>query len=399
MDQNQHHREQLLAKIISFRERATLSQTEQAEKKRLEKELTEMEETFRLLVHALPYGFVLADVVRDRYGKPTDFEVVDANPAMELLTGMKLEECVGVRLSALFPNLAPEVAAPYREVALTGAPARFEIHSEELDKYFEVHIFRPSRNRLAATVRDVTERSKENRTHRRNEEMYCEVLEKQGEMICRYRPDGTLIYSNPAYLKCFGGTVEHLLGHIFLPAVFDEDRDLVKEKAASLTVEKSFVTYEHRVTLPGGKTTWQEWTDHATFDSLGVVSEYQSVGRDITSRKERETEHIEKRAETETKVQQQAAEMEGVLLELERVKVERDRLLEQKEDVEIRLERALQRALGAELSVCSHCKRIRDEDGLWINLEVYLRDHSEAKLTTAVCSFCKKRHYGGLGAN
>lgn len=387
-----NHRDRLLENIISFRKRATLSQTEQEEKERRERERVETEESFRLLVHAVPYGFVLADVIRDRYGKPTDFEIVDGNPAIEIVTGMKLQDCVGVRLSALFPNLDPEVAAPYREVAQTGTPARFEIHTEEPDKYFEVHVFRPSRNRLGATVRDVTERSKENRERRRSEEMYREVLDKQGEMICRYRPDGTLEYANRAYMDCFGATAESLPGHIFLPTVHDEDRTMLQAKAASLTAAAPYATCQHRVVLADGTTAWQEWTDHATFDSLGVVSEYQSVGRDITLQKEQESEHIEKRVRTEDKVRQQSVEMEELSAELERVRVERDGLLGERQELAGQLHRALHRALGAELTICSHCKRVRDEEGLWINLEVYLRDHSEARITTAVCSFCGKRH-------
>ena len=40
--------------------------------------------------------------------------------------------------------------------------------------------------------------------------------------------------------------------------------------------------------MPDGETRWQRWSDRAIFDDKGSLVEYQSVGRDITVRKEME---------------------------------------------------------------------------------------------------------------
>ena len=42
------------------------------------------------------------------------------------------------------------------------------------------------------------------------------------------------------------------------------------------------------------------------------------------------------------------------------------------------------------LSICSVCKKIRDDQGKWKQLEVYIRDHSEANFTHGVCPDCGK---------
>ena len=45
------------------------------------------------------------------------------------------------------------------------------------------------------------------------------------------------------------------------------------------------------------------------------------------------------------------------------------------------------------LPICASCKKIRDDKGVWHQLEVYIRDHSEADFTHSICSDCAKELY------
>jgi hypothetical protein len=54
-----------------------------------------------------------------------------------------------------------------------------------------------------------------------------------------------------------------------------------------------------------------------------------------------------------------------------------------------------QRRLAAEiknlhgmLPICASCKKIRDEQGRWHTLELFIRDHSEAQFTHGLCPIC-----------
>ena len=48
------------------------------------------------------------------------------------------------------------------------------------------------------------------------------------------------------------------------------------------------------------------------------------------------------------------------------------------------------------LSICSSCKKIRDENGNWHQLELYISTHSEAKFSHGVCPECVKVLYPGF---
>lgn len=45
------------------------------------------------------------------------------------------------------------------------------------------------------------------------------------------------------------------------------------------------------------------------------------------------------------------------------------------------------------LPICAACKKIRDNQGQWQELEVYIRDHTESDFSHGICPECAKRLY------
>lgn len=51
------------------------------------------------------------------------------------------------------------------------------------------------------------------------------------------------------------------------------------------------------------------------------------------------------------------------------------------------------RTLRGILPICSYCKKIRDDDGYWSQIEVYVQERSEADFSHGICPDCIKIHY------
>jgi len=51
------------------------------------------------------------------------------------------------------------------------------------------------------------------------------------------------------------------------------------------------------------------------------------------------------------------------------------------------------RTLSGMLPICSTCKKIRDDKGYWNQIELFIRDHSEAEFSHSLCPDCLKKHY------
>ncbi len=48
------------------------------------------------------------------------------------------------------------------------------------------------------------------------------------------------------------------------------------------------------------------------------------------------------------------------------------------------------------LPICASCKRIRDDQGYWNQIESYIRDRSEAEFSHSICPDCAKKLYPDL---
>ncbi|UCG78100.1 MAG: hypothetical protein JSV21_11170 [Nitrospirota bacterium] len=82
--------------------------------------------------------------------------------------------------------------------------------------------------------------------------------------------------------------------------------------------------------------------------------------------------------------------------------IEKQKIAEKKnEELISGLQNALERVklLSGLLPVCSSCKKIRDEEGHWTQIELYIRDRSEADFTHSVCPDCFKRLYPEIKNN
>jgi PAS domain S-box-containing protein len=121
-----------------------------------------------------------------------------------------------------------------------------------------------------------------------SEQRYRNVVEDQTEFISRFLPDGTHVFVNEAYCRYFNKSRDEITGKKFVLRVPEEDQSLVKEHFASLTKEHPTAIVTHRIILGDGQVRWQRWSDRAIFDETGSLTEYQSVGRDVTEQKHAE---------------------------------------------------------------------------------------------------------------
>lgn len=48
------------------------------------------------------------------------------------------------------------------------------------------------------------------------------------------------------------------------------------------------------------------------------------------------------------------------------------------------------------LPICSHCKKIRNDEGYWDQIEAYIADHTDADFSHSICPDCIKAYYPGL---
>ena len=103
-----------------------------------------------------------------------------------------------------------------------------------------------------------------------------------------------------------------------------------------------------------------------------------------------ETEEALRKAhdELEQRVEERTSELVREIEERKRVEKEREKLIHEIQDALAQIKK-----LSGLLPICASCKEIRDDEGYWNQVEVYIRDHSEAEFTHSICPDCMKKLY------
>lgn len=67
-------------------------------------------------------------------------------------------------------------------------------------------------------------------------------------------------------------------------------------------------------------------------------------------------------------------------------------------ELNIELKKSLEevKTLRGIIPICSYCKKIRDDEGVWNQLESYIRSHSDAEFTHGACPECYKKQIAKL---
>ncbi len=68
---------------------------------------------------------------------------------------------------------------------------------------------------------------------------------------------------------------------------------------------------------------------------------------------------------------------------------EKEKLIKKLEQASLEI-----KSLQGIIPICSHCKKIRDDEGYWSILEAYLQKHSDATFSHGMCPDCLDKLYG-----
>lgn len=192
----------------------------------------------------------------------------------------------------------------------------------------------------------------------RTQELVRAVVEGTTDAIYVKDRDGRYLLMNRAATQIIGRTPETLLGRddraLFEPdearRIMESDREVMERGQAR--------TEENVVTLSGATRVFLS-TKGPVRDEDGRVIGIFGISRDITERKH------------------EAEERERILAELQTALAE-------------------VRTLRGLLPICANCKKVRDDAGLWHQIESYVSERSEAEFSHGLCPECARELYGDL---
>jgi PAS domain S-box-containing protein len=97
----------------------------------------------------------------------------------------------------------------------------------------------------------------------------ADILDLQSEMVCRWRPNGTVYYCNAAYARVCGREKAEVVGANLADLTPPDELPQILANVGRLGPGMPVAAYDHRVPLQDGTERWQEWIDQALFGPDG----------------------------------------------------------------------------------------------------------------------------------
>nr|MEE4267168.1 ATP-binding protein [Candidatus Krumholzibacteria bacterium] len=168
---------------------------------------------------------------------------------------------------------------------MTMAPSGLSFLSDRADEVMAVIGFALSL--LIALLLVANQRRQEQLAIER--EQFRFLVENQGDFLVKVDPQGKILYSNPTLNRFLGKAEEELRGEPFAAQIFPADVKLFQGVFAATSASADGQELEVRMVTPSGEF-WTSWFGTAFRDHEGVVEGHIGVGRDISQRRELESQ-------------------------------------------------------------------------------------------------------------
>ncbi len=218
------------------------------------------------------------------------------------------------------------------------------------------------------------------------------IIDTMNDALLVLDAEGIIRIVNNPTTRVLGHPAPELLGK-HISAIFDDGVpvDLMADPDGVDPALQLELSYDN----PDGRKQVLSFSASAMRDGNDRLLANVYVVRDVTVLRKAEAELRSSRDELERRVQERTADLvtanEKLTTEIaERRKVEEERL-----KLVTELQEALDnvKTLRGFIPICASCKKIRDDNGYWSQVEAYLSKHSLAEFSHSICPQCAKKIY------
>ncbi|MGD0280935.1 MAG: PAS domain S-box protein [Dissulfurispiraceae bacterium] len=296
-----------------------------------------------------------------------NFKILWGNKTAMQETGLSMEHLVGKTCHEAThhkyePCAFPDDPCPIYEFTHAGKSNMVEHTHCDKDgnkSFVEVSVF-PVRNdsgeinSFVHISRDISERKHIEQALKDSEERYRALIEQSGDgMYLIDAESKNILEANQSFQNLLGYSPEDISHMNIYDFVAHSKDDIDAKMRQMLNKDKYFIGERNYRKKDGTLLGVEVSASHIPYKGRGV---FFLVLRDISQRKQLEQER------------------EKLILELQAAL-------------------ANIRQLSGLLPICAGCKKIRNDEGYWEQIELYISEHSDAKFTHGFCSECVKKLY------
>jgi len=184
---------------------------------------------------------------------------------------------------------------------------------------------------------------------------FQDLFNNVNDIIQCIAPDGTFLYANRAWHNALGYSEKEILSMNMFDIIHPDCGEHCMAMFKDVMQGKDIGRFETDFISKDGCRINVEGSVSCRFEN-GKPVNTRAIFRDITERKKLE------------------AEKDGLIAQL-KASLEKVKLL------------------NGLIPICASCKKVRDDKGYWNDVELYVRQHSEAEFSHGICPDCMEKLY------
>ena len=334
----------------------------------MERQLKESEKRYRQMADNIRDTLWTMDLatLKGTYTSPASRYHTGFEP--EEITAMHIQDMVTPEsLKAAMDALGEELARDNLEEVDPGRKKQLEMEYYHKDGHtvwgeVSVSFLRDDQGTptgVLGVTRDITDRKKAEAALAESEARLRHITDNMVDMVSQTDLAGRFVFASPSHKRILGYEPDKLSGTPVLDLVHPDDLEKVVATTFKAIENRSDELVEYRYRHADGHYIWLATQGRIMLDDQGEIVGAVFGSRDVTKQKEIENE--------------------------------RERLIEE-------LQKALAevKTLSGFLPICSNCKKIRDDEGYWQQLETYISARSQAQFSHSLCPECLQELYPDL---
>lgn len=250
------------------------------------RQLQASKEQYRILIEHAVSAVAIHRIIFDEAGQPIDYIFLDANPAFETHTGLRVADILGHRFTEVMPGVEkPPFIEIYGKVMLSGESVSFEQYSAPLGRHFFVNAFKMDESCFATIFIDITERKQAEEAVRESEETYKTILMASPDDITIADLSGRIIMVSWAAHKMFGYDRDEGPGMSVMEFLAPEEHERAYANIQRMLHENYHGPNEYCAVRKDGSRFDIEVNNALIRDRQGNPIRMVLIARDITDRK------------------------------------------------------------------------------------------------------------------
>ncbi len=342
------------------------------ERKKIQDALKESEKNYRLLIENNPAGILIYSPA-GRIIMANKRALEDLETTEDRLVG-KLASLTDLKLFRPDGKPLPQNEHPVMKAIIGNAPVNdvvIGVSSLQRENIVWLVVNAEPQwdeagrlSRVIASFFNVTRRIKAEAALKSSEAKYRFLTEKMTDIVWTVDRNLNFTYVSPSIEKALGYPPE-AFARLRAEDILTEESfrqvmelivvELARNREPSPEADR-FVAFETTYRHQNGSMVWFHNVASAIRDEQGVITGFHGVSRNVSDQK------------------QAAAEREELIAELKQALAE-------------------VKTLSGMLPICAHCKKIRDDQGYWNQMETYITKHSEALFSHCICPDCATKIY------